>query len=105
MDVERGASGPKRVVVMRHGRAEQRHHGVADVLVNGAAVTDDHAVGQRREPRHEIADLLGIEGLRERCEVAEVGEQDRHLTPLAGVRRATLGRLLCSRRAHLGHRR
>ena len=33
---------PLRVVLVRHGRAEGRHHRVADELLHGAAVTLDH---------------------------------------------------------------
>ena len=36
-DRERGADGPLRVVLVREGRSEQRHHGVADELLDGAA--------------------------------------------------------------------
>ena len=91
VDVERGARRPERIVVMRHRRPEQRHNGVADVLVDRAAVADDDAVDERREARHEVAHLLGIERLRKRREVAEVGEQDRHLPTFGGVRRMGFG--------------
>ena len=44
VNIERGAGGAQRIVVVRDRRAEQRHHCIADVLVDGAAVTEDDAV-------------------------------------------------------------
>ena len=44
MDVQRGAGSSQRIVVVRLGCSEQRHHGVADVLVDGAFVFDNDVV-------------------------------------------------------------
>jgi hypothetical protein len=76
VDVERGAGGAERVVVMRPRRAEQRHDGVPDVLVDRAAVADDDAVDERREAGNELAHLLRIKLLRQCGEPGDVGEQD-----------------------------
>ena len=45
--LERRADGALGVVLVRHRRAPDRHHGVADELLHDAAVTLD----RRREPR------------------------------------------------------
>ena len=105
VDVERGAGGAERVVVMRPRRAEQRHDGVPDVLVDRAAVADDDAVDERREAGNELAHLLRIKLLRQCGEPGDVGEQDGDLAALAGLRAHGLARRLCGRRAALGDRR
>ena len=42
-EVERGADGAFGVVLVRHGRAPDRHHGIADELLDRAAVALDDA--------------------------------------------------------------
>ena len=47
-EVERGANGPLGVVLLRDRRAPDRHHGVADELLDRAAVALDHRAARRR---------------------------------------------------------
>ena len=64
VDVQGGARGAHRIVVMRTGRTEKRHHSVTDVLVDRTAIADDNAVDERRVAAHQLADLFRIERLR-----------------------------------------
>jgi hypothetical protein len=76
-DRQRGPDGALGVVLMRDGRAEDRHHRVAHELRDGAAVPlEDRAqlgVVRLQEPLH----VLGIHSLGARREPYEVGEQHR----------------------------
>ena len=63
-DGDRGADRPLGVVVARHRRAEDRHHRVADELLDGAAEALEHGrsratIGSARKARI----VLGVEGL------------------------------------------
>ena len=42
--------------------AKQRHDRVADMLVDRAVIADDDAVDQRREARHKLMNLFGVQG-------------------------------------------
>ena len=68
---------------MRGGRPEQRHHGVADELLDGAAVP----LQFRAEPLvvrpQDRLDVFRIERLGAGVEAHEVGEQHRDDLPLA----------------------
>src|SRR5262249_14595892 len=83
VDLERGPGGTQGIIVMRDGRAEERHHGIADMLVDGAAEIRDDAVDEPRVAGDEVPQLLGIETLRQRGEAREIGEEDGDLAPLA----------------------
>jgi len=70
------------------GRPEQGHDAVADVFVDAAAIALDDAVDEPEEPGQQGMDLLGVELVGELGVVGQVGEQHRHLSPLAvGKRR------------------
>ena len=76
-DRERGADGPLRVVLVRERRPEERHHGVPDELLHGAA--EAFELGPQVLPVRveERTDVLRVEALRARREAHEVGEEDR----------------------------
>jgi hypothetical protein len=46
---------------VRARRAKERHHSVADMLVDRAPITDNDAVNQRREAAHQLTDLFRIQ--------------------------------------------
>ena len=76
-DVECGAGGAQRVVLVRHRRSESGHDGVADELLDGAAVTS-----QRRGDDLEVAlehppERLGVERPGQRQRLDDVDEDDR----------------------------
>ena len=48
-DAQAGAHGALGVVLVHGGHAEDADHGVADELLDGAAVGLDHLAGARRE--------------------------------------------------------
>jgi hypothetical protein len=73
---QRGVDGPAGVVVVGDRRPEQRHHGVADELVDRAASPDDLLDEPPEAGRRDVADLLRVEALGERGEADDVGEED-----------------------------
>ena len=83
MDGERGTNRPLRVVAMRDRRTEHRHDAVADVLVDGAAVALDHAVEGFEEAAGDLMQLFRVQPAGELGVAGQVGEQHRHLPPLA----------------------
>ena len=75
---DRGADGAERVVLVQARDPEDRHHGVADELLDGAAVALDHGGHLVEVAAHHAAECLGIEPLPERGRPRDVGEDDRH---------------------------
>ena len=67
---------------MRRRRAEERHHRVADELLDGAAETLELAAQVRVVGREQGAHVFGIELLGTRGEADQVGEENRHDLPL-----------------------
>ena len=59
-EVERGAHRAFRVVLRGRGCAPDRHHGVADELLDGAAVELDEAAARVEVAREQLARLLGV---------------------------------------------
>ena len=111
-EVERGAHRALGVVLPRHGRAPERHHRVADELLDGAAVALDHRPGRVEVPRLQLPHVLEVAALRDRGVADEVGEQHGDETPLRGrgrgVERRAPGRIGRERRPALAaelHRR
>jgi hypothetical protein len=70
------------IVLVRYRRAEERHHGVADELLDGAAealeLRLDPCVTRRLHQLH----VLRIELLGTRREAHDIGEEDRDDLPL-----------------------
>jgi hypothetical protein len=64
--------------------AEHRHHGVADELLDRAAVLSHGLSRDRVVARQQPAHLLGVELLAERGRARQVGEQHGHDAPLLG---------------------
>ncbi len=88
----RHGSARDRIVAVRNRRAEDRHHGVADVLVHAAAETLDDRVDGAEEPFQQLADVFGVRALRQPRVAAQVGEQHGDGPPLGFRRRRSLGR-------------
>ena len=87
-DRECRADGPLGIVLVRDGRAEHRHHRVADELLDGAAALLElrsQPVVVRPQDR---LDVLGIERLGARGEADEVGEENGDDLALAPHRSA-----------------
>src|SRR5262249_30980261 len=72
-----------------HGRhPEHSHDGVADELLEGAAVALDRDAGDIEVGVHHVAERLRIEPLAERGRAGDVAEEDGDdLALLAGARR------------------
>ena len=98
VDVQGGAGGAHRIVVVRAGRAKKRHHGVTDMLVDRTAVADNNPVNERRVTSHQLVNLFRIERLRHCGESAKIGEEYGDLTALAC--RKAFGRRHAPRRCH-----
>ena len=94
--VERCAHGPLGVVLGRRRRAPDRHHRVADELLDRAAVELDQSSARVEVAGEELARVLGIALLGGGGEADEVGEENRD--------EAALGRRFRDRRRR-GRRR
>ena len=80
-----GANRPERVVLVRLRDAEDRHHGVADELLHGAAVPLEDASRVLEVAAHRRPHRLRVEPLPERGRAGQVAEDDRDgLSDLAG---------------------
>ena len=79
---ERSAHRALGVVLARHRRAPDRHHGVADELLDRAAVALDQRAAALEVLAEELADVLGVAVLGQRGEADQVGEQHRDQPPL-----------------------
>ena len=91
LHAEPGAHGALGVVLVRHRRAEDRHHVVADVLVDRAAVALHLVAEAQQRAVHERLHRLGSMPLGERGVAGQVGEQHRHLAALLGRDRGSAG--------------
>ena len=76
-ELEAGPDGPLGVVLAGDGGAPDGHDGVADELLDGAAVAADHLAGELEVAVQELAGVLGVVALGEGREADEVGEEDR----------------------------
>src|ERR1700730_15461966 len=97
MDVQCGASSADRIVVMRTGGPEKRHHSVTNVLVDRTAISDDNAVDAGGIAANQLADLFRIERSRYCGEATEISEKYGDLPALPcrqaiGMSRARRGR-------------
>ena len=59
-EAQTGAHGALGVVLVQGGHAEDGDHGVADELLDGAAVGLDHLAGHGVVPAQEAVDVLGV---------------------------------------------
>jgi len=82
------ASKHVRVVLAGHRRAPDRHHRIADELLDQAAVPFDGVSRGVEVAGEELADVLGVAALGDRREADEVGEQHRHQPSLHGRHRS-----------------
>ena len=67
---------PFRIVLVRERRAEQRHHGIADELLDCAAVALQLLTQPRVVRRKQRAHVFGIHLLCARRETNQIGEED-----------------------------
>ena len=90
-----GADGALGVVAVGERRAEDRHHRVADELLEPPAVRLDLLAGSRVEAREGLADVLRVGLLGRRREALQVDEEDGDEPPLlpegGGERRTAVG--------------
>ena len=82
-DRERSTDGSLRVVLVRGGRAEERHDRIADELLDGAAVALELRADAFVVRTQDRLDVLGIHRLGLRREPDEVAEDDRDDLALA----------------------
>ena len=90
---DRRAHGPDGVVLVETRDPEHGHHGVADELLDRAAVALDRRGHLVEVPTHHASEGFGIEALAERRGTGHVGEHDRDDLPdVTGRRRGLLER-------------
>jgi len=95
-DRERRADRALGIVLVRGRGAEERHHRIADELLDGAAEALELAAQVRVVRSEQPAHVLGIELLGAGGEADEIGEEHRHDLALLARRR---GRSLQARAA------
>ena len=81
-DLERCPDGAFGVVLACDRRAPDRHHGVADELLDHAPVAVDDRSRRFEVVAEQLADVFGFARLRQRREPDQIDEQDRHQTQL-----------------------
>ena len=86
-ELEACTNGPLRVILVCRRRAEHRHDGVADELLDHAAVPVDDLARDVEVAGEQLAHVLGVTGLGQAREADQVGEEDRDEAPLRDVRR------------------
>src|SRR5439155_9743698 len=83
LQMQGGPAGAPGVVLVRDRCAEERHDAVAGVLVH-RTLEAVHALGEDREEAiQDPVPLLGVDLLGQLHRAFHVGEEDRHLLPLA----------------------
>jgi hypothetical protein len=80
---ERRVAGPHRVVLVRHGGAEDRHDAIAHHLIDRSFVPVDGLHHPFEDGIEELSGLLGIPVGEQFHRALEVGEEDRDLLALA----------------------
>ena len=104
LDRQGGAERALSVVLVRDGGAEERHHAVAEELVDRSLVAVDGLQDDLEGLIHDRVDVFGIQALGHRRETGDVSEEHRDLLALAldGAARAEnlVGEML--RRVRLG---
>ena len=83
LDAEGREHGTPCVILVRNGRAEQRHEAVAQKLIDGALVVVDLGQRQLEEPLEHGVHRLRTYALRQGGRVGDVAEQHRDLLALA----------------------
>ena len=76
--LDRRAHGAQRIVLVKLGQAEDRHHRVADELRELPSVPLDDGPHPLEEGGHHLVQRLRVEPLPEPGRVDDVGEEDRH---------------------------
>ena len=90
LDLERRAHGAQAIVAVRARSAEQRHRGVADMLVDRAAVAVDDGVDDCEKPFENRVDFLGVEPGRQPHIADEIAEHNRDRAAFGGDLRGLL---------------
>ena len=100
-DLSRGPDGPQGIVLMQGRDAEDRHHCVADELLDRSPVTFEHLAHDGEVAAQQAAERLGIVGLAQGGGTGDVGEDDRNrLARFA--RDPCYSQRVCTLRAELG---
>ena len=81
-DAQAGTHGALGVVLVHNRHAEDRDHGVADELLDRAAVGLHRRAGDGVVAGQKAVDELGVVALAEGCEADEVAEEDGDDAPL-----------------------
>jgi hypothetical protein len=85
-DVQSSTYGPLGVILARCRNAPHRHHGVADELLDDAAVALDDRPGGVEVATQQLAHVLGFARFGQGSEPDQIDEQDGHEPKLTGRR-------------------
>jgi len=73
------------IVLVRRRHSEHGHHGVADVLLDGAALRLDLLTDGGEPLAHHLAELLHVESVGKLRRLRHVGEEHGHDLPFHGL--------------------
>ena len=73
------ADGAIGIVVVRGGGPEERHHSIAEELIDRAIVAVHGVEDDLERSVHHLADVLGVKALRDARESTYIGEEHGHL--------------------------
>ena len=82
LNCQRRPDGLLWIIFTRPLYTPQRHHGIANVLINLAAALQDDLINLPPQGVDQIADILGIQALADRRKTRYVREKHRHLLAL-----------------------
>ena len=82
--LERCVDRARGIVLVGPRVAEREHDAVAGIVDDGAAVAQSDACGGFPVGDQNVAQILGVEALRQRCRADHVAEHQRELPTLAG---------------------
>jgi len=89
--VEAATHRTKRIVLVRHGRAEEREQAVAHEPRDGTVVSRHGRVHSRERLTHDRGPVLGVHALGDGGRTGDIGEQHGEGTALARPGRTTRG--------------
>ena len=74
MQITGGADGPFRIIGMGHRRAENGHHRIADMFIDGAAIAQRGGIRHREKRVQHLVGRLAPQPFRQCGEAGNIGE-------------------------------
>ena len=81
LHIQRRADSPVRIIFVRNGCAEYRHHRISDIFLNGAAMPPYLLRHQVEVPCQNCPHVLRVQSIRQRCRTRNIRKHNRHHPP------------------------